>query len=183
MGLLDRFRKEPDLPELDPLKDLVIAKLQEGWLLDYDLRTWRVTDHNLYRFNDGRRAAEWELSEGHDKLYLELDPKSGTVSLSREIAVNAIDGDVRRHILDHEDPPERLAHDGVEYFLDGSVGGSISSAKATGPNRDLIVWEFLDEAEERFLSIVQWSDTEFTAAVGEVVQDYLFSNILPGSPE
>ena len=56
MGFLDRFRNKSEQPELDPLKDLVLGKLRVGYLLDYDLRTWTMTDYNRYEFNDGRCA-------------------------------------------------------------------------------------------------------------------------------
>lgn len=184
MALFDRLFNKTKPPEplaLDPLKDLVLAKLRVGYLVDYDLRTWQVTDHQLYRFNDGRRAEEWELIEGRDKLYLELSTGDGEVySLSRSIPLGAIgDGKVRQHILDHEDPPDRVDHDGTTFYLDGSVGGHMSAFAAGGPNRQLIAWEYLDESEERFLSIVQWGESEFTAVRGELVEDYQFSNILP----
>ena len=47
----------------------------------------------------------------------------------------------------------------------------------------MIRWEYVDEAETAFVGIEQWSETEFTAAAGRVVEDYQFTHILPGSPE
>ena len=57
----------------------------------------------------------------------------------------------------------------------------ISTGKAQGEN--VIRWEFLDEAETSFVGVEQWSETEFAAATGFVVEDYQFTHILPGSLE
>ena len=52
-----------------------------------------------------------------------------------------------------------------------------------GSGADVIRWEFLDEDETNFVGIEQWSETEFAAAAGSVVEDYQFDHILPGSLE
>ncbi len=182
MGFLDRFRKQSTELEFDPLKDLVLAKLKIGYLVDYDLRTWQVSDHVRYRFNDGRETEEWEITAERDKRYLEHAPGDGEIwTLARDIAVGVIEGDVRRHILEHDDPPEEIRYKGTVYYLDGSNGGDLLPG-GDGPPRQLIQWEFLDQDEERFVSIVQWSESEFTAVSGIFVEDYQFTDILPGEP-
>lgn len=183
MGFLDKFRRpkpEDSEPSFDPLADLVLEKLKVGYLLDYDLRTWKVTDHTHYRFNDGRRAEEWELTEGREKIFLERATGDGEFwSLSKSLPIGAL-GNTRSHLLEHEDPPDQIEHEGVTYFLDGSVGGEMTSRD--GSRYEVIVWELVDQDEEKFLSIQQWSETEVTAAIGHFVEDYQFTNILPGDP-
>ncbi len=178
MGFLDRFRKKNDEPEIDPLRDLVLDKLKVGYLVDYDLRTWVVTDHSRYRFNDGRHSEEWELTEDRDKRYLERS-EDGTWALSETVPIGALEGGVRQHILDHDDPPEQVTCRGTTYYLEGSEGGALTPGGG-GPRQELIQWELLDEDEKRFLSIIQWSEREISAVCGIFVEDYQFSNILPG---
>ena len=48
-----------------------------------------------------------------------------------------------------------------------------------GDGEEVIRWEFLDEDEENFLGIEQWSETELAAAAGFFVEDYEFTSILP----
>ena len=45
--------------------------------------------------------------------------------------------------------------------------------------QQFIIWNYLDEPEEHTLSIEQWGEDAFDAAVGEFVEEYQFSNILP----
>ena len=182
MGLTDRlFGRKPKEDAPDPLADLVLGKLKVGYLVDYDLRTWKVTGYARYRFSGlDDDLEEWELTASGEQRYLE---RAGDAwSLSRRIAVGDIAGDVRRHILDHDDPPERIVFEGAEYRLDASYAGHMFPDGA-GAGEPLVRWEFADEAETAFVGVEQWGETEFTAAAGRVVEEYQFTHILPGSPE
>lgn len=182
MGLRDRlFGKKNVEEEPDPLADLVLPKLKVGYLVDYDLQTWQVTSYSRYTLS-GKEASveEWELTAGGEQRYLEL--ADGAWSLSRKISIGAIDGDVRQHIVDHEDPPDRITFRDVEYHLDASYAGHMFP-NGQGPGQQMIRWEFVDGAETSFVGIEQWSETEFAAAAGSVAEEYQFTHILPGSLE
>jgi hypothetical protein len=182
MGLTDRlFGKKKEAEAPDPLADLVLEKLKVGYLVDYDLETWQVTGYCRYEFSGKEDSVEeWELTAGGEQQYLER--ADGGWSLSKRISIGAIDGDVRRHILDHEDPPSRIVFKGTEYHLDASYAGRMfPNGKDAG--EDVIRWEFLDEAETSFVGVEQLSETEFAAAAGSVAEDYQFTHILPGSLE
>lgn len=181
MGLTDRLfgrKRKDDAP--DPLADLVLAKLKVGYLVDYDLHTWKVTAYCRYRFPGRDDVEEWELTAGGEQRYLERADDAW--SLSRRIAVGDVAGDVRRHVHDHGDPPERIVFERAEYRLDASCAGHMLPGGA-GAGEPVIRWEYVDETETAFVGIEQWSETEFTAAAGRVVEDYQFTHILPGSPE
>ena len=182
MGLMDRVfgRKKADEGP-DPLADLVLEKLKVGYLVDYDLQTWQVTAYCRYTFS-GKDASveEWELTAGGERRYLEL--ADGGWSLARTISIGAVDGDIRRHILDHDDPPARIVFEGTEYYLDACYGGHMFS-DGKGGGEQLIRWEFLDAAEKNFVGIEQRSETEFAAAAGFVVEEYEFTHVLPGAGE
>ncbi len=164
--------------DFDPLADLVLDKLRVGYLVDYDMVTWTVGARSRYDF-DGYEVDEWELVAGRDKRYLELEHEEGSWSLSKKIPIGAIDGDVRREIQQHEDPPAKISYEGTEYYLEDSLAGhSYEGDEKEGA--PLIRWEFIDEDEKSFLSIEQWGENQFAAAVGFEVEDYQFTNILPG---
>ncbi len=183
MGFLRRFRqKEQESHDIDPLRDLVLDKLRVGYLVDYDLQTWTVTAHAHYRFNDGRTAEEWELTAGREKRYLERAVADGVFwSFGQTVPIGAL-GDVREHIERHEDPPDQIVYQGTSYDLQGSVGGHLRSEGETD-EQQMIMWELVDDSEERFLAIMQWGESEFSAATSMAVEDYSFANILPGAPE
>ncbi len=181
MGLRERLfgRKKGTDDEPDPLADLVLEKLKVGYLVDYDLQTWRVTGYSRYRFSGVDDVEEWELTANGQQRYLERAGDSW--SLSYRIAVGDIAGDVRGHIVDHEDPPETIIFEGATYRLDASYAGH-ALPDGTGAGAPVIRWEFVDDAETGFVGIEQWGETELTAAAGSVVADYQFTHILPASP-
>ena len=179
MGLTDRLFGKKKVDEApDPLADLVLEKLKVGYLVDYDLQTWQVTGYCRYTFSGKDDSVEeWELSAAGEQRYLEW--ADGGWSLSRKISIGAIDGDIRRHILDHDDPPSRIVFKGTAYHLDVSYAGRMFP-DGKGSGADVIRWEFLDEDEMTFVGIEQLSETELSAAAGFVVEDYQFDHILPG---
>lgn len=180
MGLRDRlFGKKTADEAPDPLADLVLEKLKVGYLVDYDMQTWQVTSYCRYNFSGKDDSVEeWEITAAGEQRFLER--ADGAWSLSRRMSIGDIGGDVRQHILDHEDPPERIVFEGTEFNLDASYSGQMLP-EGTGPGRDVIRWEFLDGTETTFVGVEQWSETEFAAAAGFVVEDYQFTHILPGS--
>ncbi len=180
MGFLDFLRPKTKGTEVDPLEDLVLGRMKVGFLVDYDLATWTVTAYNRYDF-DGDAVKEWELTEGHEKRYLERWEDDGVGwSLSKKIPIGSIDGDVRRQIIDNDDPPSRVTYQGIEYFLESSSAGYMMSG-GDGAREELIKWEFLGEEGDKLLTIEQWGETELEASAGKPVAEYQFENILPGA--
>ena len=182
MGLFDFLTgKDKKLEGPDPLHDLILEKLQVGYLVDYDLKTWTVTERHRYDL-DGDRTDEWELQAGDEVRYLERSEEDEVEwAFSRKIPIGAIEGDMRRHIIDHEDPPAQIVYKGKTYYLDCSGPGYFYK-DGKGSAEEFIYWEFIDEEDKNFVSIEQWGETDFEAAVGQWVEEYQFSDILPGSP-
>ena len=178
------FGKKDGQPEPDPLHDLTLSNLKVGYLLDYDLKTWEVKSHNRYDF-DGTRSDEWELDSGDDGCYLgrEVDDEVEW-SISRKINISDLgqkDGKflaVPDHIRQHEDPPEEMEYQGIRYRLEESGAGHYYPDDRVAGD-EMIYWDYSDADEDNILTIEQWGENEFDAAVGKWVKEYEFSNILP----
>jgi len=169
-------RKSPDL---DPLADLVLSKLKVGYFVDFDMNTWEVTDYNTYAFDDGYQTQEWELTAGHEKQYLERSEDDEVLwTLSRKLPLGAIEGNISKQIIDNEDPPSQITCKGKTYYLDESGAGNIRQAEHG--RQEFIYWTFIDETDEHFVTIEQWGEREFEASEGRPVEEYQFTNILPG---
>ena len=179
MGLKDFFGKKSG-ESIDPLKDLTLSKLKPGYIIDYDMKTWQVTAYNKYEFEDGYKAEEWGLNSGDEICYLERSEDDEVEwSLSKKIPIGAIEGDIRKYIIDNDDPPAKLVYKGKTYYLEESGPGYFYEG-GNEPGKEFIYWEFIDEADKHFISIEQWGETEFEAAEGFAVEEYQFTNILPG---
>ncbi len=174
------FKKKKEEPEvLDPLS-ITLSDLKLGYVLDYDLKTWKVTAQHYYDY-EGDRADEWELTCGDDVAYLERsEDDSITWGLTRKIHLSDVEGDVRGHMRDHDndDPPDEVRCHGIMFYgVSSAVGSFYKDGGDEG--QKFIIWNYLDESEKHTLSIEQWDEDAFDAAVGEIVEEYQFSNILP----
>ena len=172
------FKKKTDEPELDPLQDLTLSKLKPGYVVDYDLKSWQVTAQH-YTDYEGDRADEWELTCANEVLYLEREEDDGVNwTLSKKIALSEIDGGLRAHLRENEDPPDKVTCNGVEYIAESSDVGEFFKG-GEGPGQELIVWSYVDRTGSKVISIEQWGDADYAASVGETVEEYQFSSILP----
>ena len=72
------------------IEDLVLSKLKVGFLVDYDLKTYRVSACNKYQWNEGGVSDEWELTSGSETSFLERSEEDGEVewSLSRKLPIS-----------------------------------------------------------------------------------------------
>lgn len=178
MGLFDRFRKKAN--ETDLTRDLVLEKMKVGYFVDYDLESYEVTAHHYYDFGDGLEMQEWCLNSGRKTFYLtRFEDDEVEWCLSQKTPIGAIDGDMRKHIMAHEDPPNRVVFKGETYYLDSSDAGYFYE-NSEGNGEEFISWTFLDESSEKVLTIEQWDEDAFEASFGHYVEEYQFTHILPG---
>lgn len=172
------FKKKDEGDEFDPVRDLVLSKLRIGYLVDYDLKTWKVTAYNKYNIDD-HTIDEWELTSGREMLYLEREQDDEVFwSISKKLPIGAIDGEVKQHIMKNDDPPDQITCKEKKYFLDSSGAGFMYEG-GLGRGIEFIYWDFVDNDDQNFISIEQWGETEFEAYEGKNAEEYQFSNILP----
>ncbi len=178
MGVKDLFRKvKKDEPE--PLIDLSLAELKAGYFVDYDLKTWEVTASNYYDWGDGDVSREWQLKSADDVAYLEKESDDEDEwSLNRKIAFGRLDSEIKEQILETGDPPEKIVFEGTAYYLEEMAGGHFYE-KGQDTGKEMLRWSYEDDGGRRYLCIEQWGEQDFDAAVGESVEEYQFTNILP----
>lgn len=166
--------------EFDPLRDLELSKLRVGYMLDYDMKTWQVTGQGKYDYGDGGADEEWELASSGETIYLSISgDEEQEWSVCKRIPIAAIEGDVRKYIMENDDPPNQMVFEGQKYYLDES-GAGLYRKNDKDNGEEFIVWDFIHKDDKRFISIEQWGETDFEAFAGHVVEEYQFMNILPG---
>lgn len=175
------FGKKNKDDDFDPFQDLVLSKLKVGYLVDYDLKSWEVTEYNKYDWDNGFYSHEWELKSGNEVVYLECeDDDEPEWILAKKIPFKSLGPGLGKHIREKEDPPNQLKYNDATYHLEEGGGGYF--CKGGGKERaEFLYWEFLDESGEQILTIEQWDENDFEASVGKYVEEYEFTNILPGS--
>ncbi len=178
MGLWERLFGKRGKKETDPLWDLTLSSLKVGYLVDYDLKTWEVKGYHTYDFS-GEVVEEWELDCGDDRIYLERE-KDDEVrwTVTRKVPFSELGPGIREHIQRHEDPPEEITFQGTRFFLEES-GAGYYHPEGRVAGEEMIYWDYTDSSGEKVLTIEQWGEDAFEAAVGQRVQEYEFTNILP----
>ena len=73
MGLFNFRKKKNSGPDYDP-NNIKITDLQAGFLLDYDLKTWKLTEMYEYDWGNSYFTREFLLDAGDDQVYLHVDP-------------------------------------------------------------------------------------------------------------
>lgn len=179
MALFDIFRKKKPDNVSDTLIDLQLDNLMLGCMVDYDLKTWEVTARHYTDWGDGWKTEEWQLKSYDEVIYLEKsDDDEVTWSISRKINFGLLDPQVQESILSSGDPPRTVVHDGITYHMEESSGGHFFK-DGLGPGQPMLAWDYADDSGKSYLTIEQWGEKEFEASLGEPVEAYQFTNILP----
>jgi len=178
MGLKDFFTKKKK-EEFDLTGDLSLVKLQVGYLVDYDLKSWEVVARNHYDWGEGDISYEWQLKSEDEVVYLEMESDDEEKwSLSRKIPFGRLDSQVKTHILETGDPPEKIVFDGLTYYMEETAGGHFFK-DGQGSGTEMLQWCYQDDKTRSFLCIEQWGENAFEATTGKGVEEYQFTNILP----
>lgn len=153
-----------------------------GDLLDHDLKTWEVVAFNTYDY-DGDKTREWEIKSGDDLRFLEKGQDGSQVwwTLTERVDTGEIGGDPIGAIRRDEDPPEEVILDGVLYRATECSTGLFSPG-GKGPEAEFVCWSY-ETDDGQILALNQWGENEFNAYRGAYVEEYQFTDILPGSQE
>ena len=181
MGFRKWFGRRDSDPE-DFCEELTLDAMRVGFLVDYDLKTWEVIGYNTYDY-DGFETQEWVLRCGEEVRFLEREEDDGQVewSLTRRIRIARIQEPVVDRIRAGEDPPEVIHFEGRRYEAVECSAGLFYEGGG-GEGREFVEWNY-ESGEERLLSISQWGENDFSAYEGEYVEEYQFTDILPGAEE
>ncbi len=163
----------------DPITGLTLSSLKVGYFVDYDLKTWEVKACHRYEWGPGDYTYEWQLVSHNDTIYLQKESEDEDEwTISRPIAFSRLGPGIKEHILEHDDPPDAINFEGVDYYME-EFGGGRFFKDCKGPGREFLSWTYEDDPGENFLSIEQWGEEDFEAFKGEYAEEYQFTNILP----
>jgi hypothetical protein len=180
--ILKKFFKPKETPSApDPVSDLTLSNLKPGYYVDYDMKSWQVEAHHYYDWGGGDITHEWQLKSHDETRYLEKDSDDeDTWSWNQKIPIGRLGSGLADHIASHDDPPDQIVFEDTTYYMDEMAGGQYYQ-NSQGPGKDMLRWDFIDSSGHKFLSIEQWGEKQFEAAIGETVEEYQFTNILPGA--
>jgi len=176
-NLFNKNKKEQ--MHYDP-NNIKISDIRPGFVLDYDLKTWEVTEEYEYDWGNENFTYEHKLESSGDTLYLSLEDHNGIKCiLMRKIRLNSITEDVETAIIQNEKPPKSIQYQGQTFYREHEQAGYFRVV-GTQEWEEFINWDYYTADEVQLISIEQWGDETFAAAYGIVLPESAFSNIYPG---
>jgi hypothetical protein len=178
MGIFDFFKKKEAERHFDPT-NITIRDLGKGYIFEYAIETWTVTALFEYDWGDNYFTREVIIKNGATEKLLHIEDDGGViVTLSEKVKLRKLGEDVCDYIDANEKPPKKITFDGVKYFLDEKSPGFSKEIDAENWE-ELISYDYLDEDEEKTLSIAQYGEEEFEVSKGVIINELAVSNILP----
>ena len=180
MGLKKWFGGGREDDESDSVVEFTLSAMKVGYLVDYDMETWEVKAYNTYDYS-GVETREWVIETSDKVVYLERSDSEGEISwtLTESISISQISGDLIEHIRRHDDPPRELTYAERSHTLMES-GAGLFHENAEGPGASFISWTYGDESGRNVLFVTQYGERDFKCVAGEYVEEYQFTDILPG---
>jgi hypothetical protein len=175
-------KKEP-LPHYDPA-NIKITDIRKGFMVDYDFKTWEVTEEFEYDWGDNFFSYEYKLNSGDDEFFLSIDVESELVLMPmRKIKVHRLGDNIEQIIAQTGKPPQKIVYEGVTYYRESESAGFWRNMHNMKPNESLemLTWDYFDDKETKVISVEQWGEEEFEAYIGIVANEWDFTNILPAS--
>jgi hypothetical protein len=183
--MFDFFKKKkPEIPALhyDPTR-ITVKDIRKGFMLDYDFRTWEVTDEYEYDWGNNRFSYEFKIVADNDSLYLRIEQAQKIVCyLTQKIRFSKLGESVENHIKQNEKPPREITYEGIRYTKERETPGFFRNTEDNpDDSSEILSWEYIDDSETRVLIIDQWDVDDFEAITGFIVQESAISNILPSA--
>jgi len=173
--IMSFFTKEKKDRTAIGLKDMLT-----GDMVDYDMKTWEVISRNRYDWG-GEDSYEWQLRSSDDMFYLEFgDEEEYEFSISRKIDINELDSEIFKEISSTDEAPEEIKYKDTKFYLSEISSGYFYEG-CKGEGEPFVAYDYTSEDGNSYLTIEQWGERSFEASIGKDVEDYQFTNFLPGS--
>ena len=181
MGLFDFFKKKEEAPKYD-VTNLQLKDLDEGFIFDYDMKSWQVKEVYQYDWGKNNYSYEYKIDSGDDVKYLSIEDQGDLIiSLVKSIKIRVLGEGITEEIIRNQKPPDRLVYENETYYLDSDSAGYFNDmTKGTNDWEELISWEYFNKEESKVISIVQWDERNFDASAGIMIKEFEISNIIPG---
>lgn len=175
------FFKKKKEADYDPL-NVTVNDLRKGFVFEYDMRQWQVTEEFTYDWGDNYFSKEYKITDGKDTFFLSVeDDDELEVVLYEKMKIGQLEGDVAGEIIKNQAPPKEIRYKGMVFMRENESPGYFKEEGSAKDWIEFINWQYYDEDEQHVLSIEQWGETEFEASFGRIINHYEITNILPAT--
>lgn len=179
MGLFDFFKKKT--PTYD-VTNMSIHDLDVGFIFEYDLETWEVKEAYEYDWGSNIFSKEYKVTNGSETMYLSVEEEDDLeLCWMEKIKLVHINEHLQDELIEKQKPSKKIEVNGNTFFYQEVSTGYFQNGLKRDENawEEYRCWDFEDRAGKHILSIEQWDDEVFEAAIGKTVKEFEISNILP----
>ncbi len=177
-GFFKKKKKEDEL-HYDPT-NIGVMDIRKGWVFEYDFKTWEVTEEYEYDWGNNHFTYEFKCVSSDDTVFLGLDEAGDEIDcyIMRTLKFSRLPEDVEKSIVNDGAAPRVVTVEGITFYRDSDRAGYSRNIDDEDWD-EFIVWDYVDDTGKHALSIEQWGEHEFNAAIGIIVNARDISNILP----
>lgn len=178
MGIFDFLKKKEDERHYDPT-NITIRDLGKGYIFEYAIESWTVSALFEYDWGDNHFTREFVIKNGTTEKFLHIEDDGGlVVTLSEKVKLRKLGEEVCDFMESNQKPPKKIVFEDIKYYLDEKSPGYSKEIDADNWD-ELISYNYLDEEEEKILTIEQYDEEEFEVTKGIIINELSISNILP----
>ena len=99
MGVFDFLKKKKEEPTYD-ITNLSVRDLDEGFIFDYDMKSWVVKEVYEYDWGSNNFSREFMVDSGDEMKYLAMEEEDGLfLTMSKNIKIRKLDEDIIDKII------------------------------------------------------------------------------------
>lgn len=160
------------------VSEFTLKDIKKGFILDYFMQSWEVTEHYEYNWGNNFTSNEFTLDNGKEKIFLHIeDDDELKCMISRETSLPSLNPALKSNLKSTGKPIPEIAFKDTNYVLEKEFSAQFKKYNAMGWS-SFSGWEFYDASEEKFISINDYGNNEYEAYYGHIVKEYEFSNFL-----
>jgi hypothetical protein len=162
--------------------DLGTQHLQTGYMLDYDLKTWHITQHWQYDFKNSSELL-FKLVSGIDNVLLQVASPESVPQLivQRLVNIHTVSDQLEQHLLTGHLPPTILQYQEKNFYRESPKEGKVFDITSGSSGASVKQIEYWDEERKNRLLIEILESKHVRATYGSLVSSYSFSDILPSA--
>ncbi len=157
--------------------DLKISDLEIGYILEYELKNWEVTDIMTYTWDNGVSEKEYTIHDGKTTLYLNYDASQDKASLYWKENLQNVWPLARQKMQRNErmlDDTFQFQGEDFHFASDGSAMLRNSVEKF-----EMVNWLFMSLDDQKMMSFNKYEDGSMEVYAGKVLPKFAINNILP----
>ncbi|GEM_PF-6022868 len=157
-----------------------IESLHTGYLVDYQLKKWKIVGEYEFNRKDGSSEKTFKLFHQDEQIFLHLWKKKDTLIsyVTEQVNIYDVDENLAEQIISEDVPFELLTYQNRAYYLESEAEGLMYDLTMDSSGTQAMIWNYFDGQHRQILRLERFGRADFRVFVGKYVSPFEFSNII-----